>query len=271
MKNVLTILLCLVLVLSVLAGCGNETNAPETAASLEQTESFGADVSETQTAEIVEPQEDSVPDAAPGEAPALEDTAPAEAAAGADEPESGSGVLVLYFSAADNDGIDAIASATLTQYEGGEYGAAQLLATWIADYTGGDLSAIVTAESYPEDYDSMADMAKEQADNNEHPALSSYVENFDQYRTVFLVYPVWWYQMPMAMYSVFDEYDFTGKNVFIATTHAGSRLAGGQEDAAGYEPGANIEESAFTVAASSAAEAKADVENWLEETSGEWR
>jgi len=256
MKNVLTILLCLVLVLSVLAGCGSETNAPETEASLEQTESFGANVSETQTAEMVEPQDDAIPDEAP---------------AGADEPESGSGVLVLYFSAADNDGIDAVASATLTQYEGGEYGAAQLLATWIAEYTGGDLSAIVTAESYPDDYDSMADMAKEQADNNEHPALSSHVENFDQYRTVFLVYPVWWYQMPMALYSVFDEYDFTGKNIFIATTHAGSRLAGGLEDAAEYEPSANIEEAAFTVAASSAAEAKADVENWLEETSGEWR
>ena len=265
MRNILSLVMIVAMLIAMFAGCGSTGAASDPATEAAEPESFGASEAETEASEPETPAE------APAEALAEEIPEEAPAAEAPAAESTGSNILVLYFSAADNDGIDAVASATVTSYEGGEYGAAQLAATWIADYTGGDLSAIVTAESYPDDYDAMADMAKEQADNNEHPALSSHVDNFDQYDTVFLVYPVWWYQMPMALYSVFDEYDFTGKNILIATTHAGSRLAGGLEDAAEYEPGANVVDNGFTVAARDVASAKGDLESWLEETAEVWR
>ena len=39
------------------------------------------------------------------------------------------------------------------------------------------MSAIVTEQSYPAEYNAMADMAKAQRDNNERPALTSKIEN----------------------------------------------------------------------------------------------
>ena len=85
--------------------------------------------------------------------------------------------LVVYFSAADNDGIDAVSAATVVAHEGKDYGSAQLAAKFIGDYTGADVSAIVTEQSYPAEYNAMADMAKEQRDNGEHPALKSKLES----------------------------------------------------------------------------------------------
>lgn len=267
MRNIVSIVMIVAILIAMFVGCGTAGTASDPAVEAGEPESFGAAIDDTAVPEPEVPAETDEPGEVPVET-AVEETAEADAPAA---DSTGSNILVLYFSAADNDGIDAIASATVTSYEGSEYGAAQLAATWIADYTGGNLSAIVTAESYPDDYDAMADMAKEQADNSEHPALSSHVDDFDQYNTVFLVYPIWWYQMPMALYSVFDEYDFTGKNILIATTHAGSQLAGGLEDAAEYEPGANVVDNGFTVAASSVASARGNLESWLEEVSEYWR
>ena len=43
--------------------------------------------------------------------------------------------LVVYFSVADNDGIDAVSAATVVAHEGSDYGAAQLAAKFVGDYT----------------------------------------------------------------------------------------------------------------------------------------
>ena len=110
--------------------------------------------------------------------------------------------LVVYFSAAGNDGIDAVSAATVVAHEGADYGSAQLAAKFIGDYTGADVSAIVTEQSYPAEYNAMADMAKAQRDNDERPALKSKIENLADYDTVFMVYPVWWYTVPMPIYSL---------------------------------------------------------------------
>ena len=34
------------------------------------------------------------------------------------------------------------------------------------------------------------------------------IENFDTYENIFVGYPNWWGDMPMILYSFFDEYDF---------------------------------------------------------------
>ena len=48
----------------------------------------------------------------------------------------------------------------------------------------------------------------------------------DKNDMIFVVCPIWWYGLPMPMYSFFDEYDFTGKTIIPAVTHEGSRLSG---------------------------------------------
>ena len=60
--------------------------------------------------------------------------------------------------------------------------------------------------------------------------------NFDDYDVLFVGYPIWWYQMPMAMYSFFDEYDFTGKTLIPFSSHGGSGWSGTVDDIAGMDP-----------------------------------
>lgn len=56
--------------------------------------------------------------------------------------------------------------------------------------------------------------AEQEQDENARPELTSHIENPDQYDTVFIGFPTWWYDMPQALYSFFDEYDFQGKPLF---------------------------------------------------------
>lgn len=60
---------------------------------------------------------------------------------------------------------------------------------------------------------------------NARPELVSHVENMEQYDTIFLGFPNWWYTVPMAIYSFLEEYDFSGKTVIPFVTHGTGGLA----------------------------------------------
>lgn len=178
--------------------------------------------------------------------------------------------LVIYFSAADNDGIDAVAEATVAVFDGREYGAVQLAAEWIRDYTGADIFSIVTEEAYPDAYEEMANVAKEQRDKDVHPALSGEIPNFESYGAVFLAYPVWWYHLPMPVDSLLDAYDFSGKAILPLALHAGSRFSGTIEEIMEKEPDAVVLKDGFTFAAENITTAKAELESWLDSVSEYW-
>ena len=178
--------------------------------------------------------------------------------------------LVVYFSAADNDGIDAVSAATVVAHEGKEYGAAQLAAKFVGDYTGADVSAIVTEQSYPAEYNAMAEMAKVQRDDGEHPALTSRIESLADYDMVFLVYPVWWYTVPMPIYSLLDEYDFSGKTIIPIITHEGSGDGGTLSVLRAEEPNATVLD-AFTSRFGAVPTQKAYIESWLDGLTAYWK
>ena len=86
----------------------------------------------------------------------------------------------------------------------------------------------------------------------------------DKNDMIFVVCPIWWYGLPMPMYSFFDEYDFSGKTIIPAVTHEGSRLSGTPDDIAELEPNATVIQDGFNVRFGKAADADADVEAWLD-------
>ena len=178
--------------------------------------------------------------------------------------------LVVYFSAADNDGIDAVSAATVVAHEGKEYGAAQLAAKFVGDYTGADVSAIVTEQSYPAEYNAMAETAKVQRDDGEHPALTSRIESLADYDMVFLVYPVWWYTVPMPIYSLLDEYDFSGKTIIPVITHEGSGDGGTLSALRTEEPNATVLD-VYTSRFGTIPTQKAAIESWLDGLVTYWR
>lgn len=191
--------------------------------------------------------------------------APAESFALENSSETGEngGVLIAYFSWAENavleEGVDAMTSPSVS-----DPGNVQQLAGWIQEETGGELFSIRTSVEYPEDGGALIDYAAEEQDQNARPELTSHIENLDDYDTIFIGYPNWWADMPMVLYSFFDEYDFAGKTIIPFNVHNGSRFSRTIETIQELAPEAAVIEDGFTVSEHDVADAQADVASWLE-------
>lgn len=103
-------------------------------------------------------------------------------------------------------------------------GNGQQMARWISEETGGELFRIVPEESYGEDYETCADRAKNELDNKIRPKLSSHIDTdiMAQYDVIYLGFPVWWYDLPMPVWTFLEEYDLKGKTVIPFFSHNGS-------------------------------------------------
>lgn len=88
------------------------------------------------------------------------------------------------------------------------------------------------------------------------------VEGWDEYNTVFIGYPIWWYQMPTVMQTFFDTYDFSGKTIIPFNNHAGSRDGGTYEDIAELDPNATVLDG-LAISGDRTGDAEASVKEWL--------
>ena len=92
--------------------------------------------------------------------------------------EQESGVLVAYFSWADNaviDGeVDAVASPSVTAP-----GNVQQLAQWVSERTGGDLFSIQVTEPYSSDWDACLERANQERAEDARPELTASVEQLE--------------------------------------------------------------------------------------------
>ena len=98
------------------------------------------------------------------------------------------------------------------------------MAHWVADETGGDLYRVTAADPYPENYDDTADRAKQEKDDGIRPEIVVDItqEQMAGYDTVFFGFPVWWYDLPMPMWTFLESYDFSGKTIIPFFSHEGS-------------------------------------------------
>ena len=56
------------------------------------------------------------------------------------------------------------------------------------------------------------------------PAISKKVENMEQYQTIYLGFPIWWYIAPTIINTFLESYDFTGKIIIPFATSGGSGM-----------------------------------------------
>ena len=160
------------------------------------------------------------------------------------DTDGNSRVLVAYFSWADNaileDDVDAVASPSVIPP-----GNVQELAEWVQEETGGDLFSIRVTDPYPSDWDDCLARANEERGDDARPELEERVENLEEYDTVFLGYPNWWYGVPMALLTFLDENDLSGKQVYLFCSHGTGGLANSVEIIEEAAPGANISDNIF--------------------------
>ena len=167
-------------------------------------------------------------------------------------------ILVAYFSrTGENYNVGNI-----------EKGNTHIVADMIAEQTGGDTFEISTVTPYPDNYDECTDIARQEQNENARPELAAFVENMGNYDTIFLGYPIWWSDVPMAVYTFLESYDFSEKTIIPFCTHEGSGLASTESSIAAVCPDSKIMGGLSirgSVGQKSQDEAQAAVTDWLEQ------
>lgn len=176
----------------------------------------------------------------------------------------GSKILIAYFTVPETDGVDAVAGASRVVKNGEILGNTQYIARIIQETLGGDLFKIETVQEYPGSHSSLLDFAYNEKSNNARPELSSHIENFDEYDVVFVGYPNWNADLPMPLYTFFEEYDFGGKTIIPFVTHGGSGFSSIVRTIKSLEPNAVVTENNLSVSRNNVPDAEQDVKKWAE-------
>ena len=226
MKKWTSLLLVLAMTLS-LAACGSSGNQ-------ESTPEPPASGSGSTTEETPAPTGAETPAEEPSEEPAESEMS---------TTGDSSSVLIAYFSWSGNT---------------------EQVAQIIQQETGGDLFEITPAPPYTDDYNELLDIAQQEQSDNARPELAGQVENWEQYDTIFVGYPNWWSDAPMAVYTFVESYDWSGKTLVPFNTSAsggfGRSLSGLEESA----PGASILDG-ISFTERNLGDAQSEVAAWLDE------
>ena len=129
-------------------------------------------------------------------------------------------------------------SRTLVAYFSAS-GETAALAKTVAEVIGGDLFEIRPETPYTaadlDWQDSHSRSTLEMKDEKSRPAIAGRVADMAQYDTVFVGFPIWWYQAPRIIEVFLESYDFSGKTVIPFATSGGSGM--GKTAEVGREPG----------------------------------
>ncbi|EOS79423.1 hypothetical protein C817_02671 [Dorea sp. 5-2] len=195
MKKLTAILLSVLLVFS-LAACGNNQQATDTTP-----EPSSEPVSET-TSEPEKAEQSS-------ETSSASQSENEDNTVDTDVESTGGKTLIVYYSASGNT---------------------EEVANYIASATGGDLFEIVPTEIYTNadldwtDDDSRVSREHDNEDERDVPLVSDTVDNWDEYDTVFIGYPIWWGIAAWPVDGFIKANDFTGKTVIPFCTSSSSGL-----------------------------------------------
>ena len=102
------------------------------------------------------------------------------------------------------------------------------MAELLSDVAGADLFEIRPEVPYTKaDLDWMDKKSRstvEMNDPSSRPAIADKVEHMEQYDTVYVGFPIWWYVAPTIINTFLESYDFSGKTVIPFATSGGSGM-----------------------------------------------
>ncbi len=98
----------------------------------------------------------------------------------------------------------------------------------VAEILNAETFEIVPAEPYtPADLDYNVEDCRanlEQKDLAARPAIKNKIDNFAQYKTIVIAYPIWWHEEPRIIDTFVESYDFSGKVIVPVCTSGGSEI-----------------------------------------------
>ena len=143
-----------------------------------------------------------------------------------------------------------------------EKGNTEIVAEFIRKSVGGDLFKVETVKTYATDYFKCTEEAKAELRSQARPELKKCLTSLDGYDNVFVCGPCWWGTFPMAVFSLLERLDWTGKKVMAVMTHEGSGLGSCESDLIRICTGATFGRG-LSVHGAEAARAERGIEAWL--------
>lgn len=173
--------------------------------------------------------------------------------------------IIIYFSKPEMTGVDTMAGASRVALGDGKLvGNVQMLAQWIGEETKFPISGIEPVESYPNNHDKLVEQATEERTKNYRPKIQDNNINLDDFDTIYLGYPIWWGDMPMALYSFLESHDLSGKTIIPFSSHGGSGLAGTVNSIKESAKGANVlNQDILTISRDNIPNSRKEVNKWL--------
>lgn len=118
------------------------------------------------------------------------------------------------------------------------------MAKKLAEGIGADVFEIVPETPYTsEDLDWNDAGSRSSVEMNDiscRPEIAFSVENMEQYTTVFIGFPVWWYREPSIIDTFMESYDFTGKTVVPFATSGMSPIGDSGKNMQALASGAKV-------------------------------
>ena len=100
------------------------------------------------------------------------------------------------------------------------------VADMLADAVGADIYEIRPEVPYTKAdlnwMDKKSRSTIEMNDKTSRPALADKDANVEQYDTIFLGFPIWWYRAPSIINTFLESYDFAGKKIILFATSGSS-------------------------------------------------
>ena len=113
----------------------------------------------------------------------------------------------------------------------------------MANAVGADLYEIQPTEPYTSaDLNWMDRKSRSTVEMNDpacRPAIGSPVEHMEQYDTVFVGFPIWWYVEPRIVDTFLESYDFSGKTLIPFATSGGSGISKAEKSLQAHCPKAD--------------------------------
>lgn len=191
--------------------------------------------------------------------------APAVATAASNQ---GQKTLVVYFSVPETtkpDNMNKEEENSTVVINGEVLGNTQYVAYLIQKNTDADIFRIEPKTPYPTHHKTLVDLAKAEQNNKVRPELAKQIENLGQYKVIFIGYPNWWADMPMALYTFLETHNLSGKVIIPFNTHGGSGFSDTINTIARLQPNASVIRNGFTVSRDLVHNCANDVAAWLKQ------
>lgn len=102
------------------------------------------------------------------------------------------------------------------------------VAETLSEAVGADLYVIEPEIPYTKDdlnwMDKQSRSTLEMKDPNSRPAIAGKRDNMDDYDTIYVGFPIWWYVAPTIINTFLESYDFTDKTIIPFATSGGSGM-----------------------------------------------